>query len=564
MKSINGINWKSNNIPERLILKKKQSFNISYLLSKIFLDKKYSDEEIYNSINNNHGKKLIYHNQDFEYASNFVIDCIKNNKRILIFGDYDVDGYSSTYLLYDFFGNFKVNCDYYVPDRFSDGYGPNKLLLKKLVNKANYDLVIFVDCGSNSFEEINFLEKCGLKAIVIDHHQMHSQRKFKKTVIINPLKNPNSANFPLFCATTLVYFFLRYLDKCLKKDKKVDFDKYLFFSAISTICDQMPLRGINKLIVNEGFKNFNLNSFNNLKKIININHKITTSDVAFSLGPILNSASRLGYSNLPLHLLLEKNNLNIDKISTKLMKLNEQRKKIQVKLINSIIKQTILISDEIIFNFKKNINEGLLGIIAANFVENYNKPSFLMTNSGNLIKCSSRSIDGYDIGKIFHYAYEKKIIIRGGGHAMAGGCVLKKNKINEFKKYLNIMYKKKIRNFNNTKYYIGDQNLESLKLFAKTDLKKLEPLGNNNHNPLFLIKNFRIIKFMVIKDTHLKFIIKNKYNKSCLCFAFNSVGTKLGYLLMNKKKDFDLIVQINNKIIQKNSDFNLIIKDAIA
>ena len=130
MKSINGINWKSNNIPERLILKKKQSFNISYLLSKIFLDKKYSDEEIYNSINNNHGKKLIYHNQDFEYASNFVIDCIKNNKRILIFGDYDVDGYSSTYLLYDFFGNFKVNCDYYVPDRFSDGYGPNKLLLK--------------------------------------------------------------------------------------------------------------------------------------------------------------------------------------------------------------------------------------------------------------------------------------------------------------------------------------------------------------------------------------------------------------------------------------------------
>ena len=157
MKSINGINWKTNNIPERLILKNKQNFKISYLLSKIFIDKNYTDEEIYNSINKLKNYEFNYQNKDFSAAGKFILDCFKNKKKILIFGDYDVDGYSSTYLLYDYFSKLRINCDCYA-ERLTDGYGPNIKLLKKLINKNNYNLVIFVDCASNSIEEINFLK----------------------------------------------------------------------------------------------------------------------------------------------------------------------------------------------------------------------------------------------------------------------------------------------------------------------------------------------------------------------------------------------------------------------
>ena len=563
MKSINGINWQINSIPERFILKNQQNFNISYLLSKVFLDNKYTDEEIHNSIYKTPIQEINYQNQDFENAAKLVSECLNNKKKILIFGDYDVDGYSSTYLLYDFFINLKLNCDYFIPDRLLDGYGPNLSLLRKLIGKSSYDLVIFVDCGSNSIDEINYLENCGLKSIVIDHHQIHKHKIFNRSVIINPLKKNSPKKYDSLCATSLTYFFIKYLEKKLIGKKKIDNNKYLFFSAIATICDQMPLRDYNKKIVINGLRNFDFNKFYNFKKLIKINRKLTSTDIGFILGPILNSASRTGYSDLPFKFLIEKKNNVTDKIVTKLINLNDKRKKIQSKTINLLKVNLDEIKNQVIFKYVENINEGLLGIIASNFVEIYNKPGFILTNSGDFIKCSSRSIKNYDVGYIFHLAIKKKIIINGGGHSMAGGCILKKNKLNDLKIFLNMNYNKSFYNVRNTKYYTSIQNFESLLTFAKEDLQNLEPFGNDNASPLFLVKNNKIIKLKVINSTHLHLIIKNKNNKSCKAMAFNAVGRKLGECLMNCKKEIDLIVQINNNIIHKNSDFNLIIKDAI-
>ena len=563
MKSVNGINWQINSIPERLILKNQQNFNISYLLSKIFLDNKYTDEEIHNSIYKTPIQEINYQNHDFENAANLVTDCLINKKKILIFGDYDVDGYSSTYLLYDYFITHKLNCDYFIPDRLSDGYGPNVSLLRKLISKSNYDLVIFVDCGSNSIDEITYLENCGLKCIVIDHHQIYKHKFFNKSVIINPLKRNLPKKYNTLCATSLTYFFIKYLVKKLNSKKKIDINKYLFFSAIATICDQMPLRDYNKKIVIKGLRNFDLNKFYNFKKLIKINRKLTSTDISFILGPIMNSASRIGYSDLPFKLLIEKKGNVMDRIISRLINLNEKRKKIQSKTINLLKINLDEIKNQVIFKYVENINEGLLGIIASNFVEIYNRPSFILTNSGDFIKCSSRSIKDFDIGYIFYLAFKKKIIINGGGHSMAGGCILKKNKLNEFKRFLNLNYNRKFYNTIDTKYYTSIQNYESLLTFAKEDFQNLEPLGNDNGSPFFLVKNNKIVKLKVINYTHLQFILKNKNNKSYKGMAFNAVGRKLGECLMNCKKEIDLIVQINNNIIHKNSDFNLIIKDAI-
>tara|TARA_B100001123_G_scaffold361069_1_gene417437 strand:+ start:903 stop:2597 length:1695 start_codon:yes stop_codon:yes gene_type:complete len=563
MRSVSGMTWKIVSIPERLIIKKQQDFNISYLLSKILLDKKYSNEEVHISLNKEQVHNINYHNEDFVNAGNIFFECIKNNKKILIFGDYDVDGYSSTYLLYDYITNLKVKCDIYIPDRFKDGYGPNKNLLNKLIDKNKYSLVFFVDCASNSLKEISYLEEIGLKTIIIDHHQIYKKINFNNTVIINPLKNFNKNEYSYFCATALVYFFLKYLNENSKKKIKIDNSKYLFFSAVATICDQMPLRNLNKKIVINGLKNFNINNFSNFKKILKLKNKISSTDIGFILGPLLNSSSRLGYPDLPIKLLIEKNNNNIIKVSEKLLNLNKKRKNIQSETFKLLNIKSKILKNEIVFKYEPNINEGLLGIIASNFVELYGKPSFVLTKSNNYIKCSSRSIYGFDIGGLFFEALNKKIILKGGGHSMAGGCLLEINKINEFKNFLNGKFKKNLKNLETHKYYISEQSFESLRYFAKYDLQKLEPFGNNNLNPNFLIKKNKIIKCKILKNLHMQLLVKNNLKKTYLCFVFNAVGTKLGDILMNYKKDIDLIVQINNKIIQKSSYFNLIIKDAI-
>mgnify|MGYP001215054432 CR=1 FL=1 len=563
MKSINGTTWNIESVPERLILKYKQNFKVSYLLSKILLEKKYTSEEIHNSLYTTEKYEIDYNNKDILKAVKLFKSATEFNNKILIFGDYDVDGYSSTYLLYDFIKKLKFNCNYYIPDRFKDGYGPNKKLLEKIVKKNNYSLVFFVDCGSNSTDEILYLEKKGTKTIIIDHHQIYNSTEFKNTVIINPLKNLKINQNLNFCSATLVYFFLKQLNKFFFKEKKINFDKYLFFAAISTICDQMPLRFQNKVIVKNGLSKFDINNFINIKKLINLKKKISSSDIGFNLGPCLNSSSRLGYPDLTIKLLIEKKIDNINKLSTQIIKLNEKRKNFQNITYNHLRKKIDISKNEIIFKYHKNINEGLIGIIAANFVEDYNKPCFILTKSNKLIKCSARSIKGFDIGNILNFALQKKIIIKGGGHSMAGGCLLNSNKIYEFKIFLNEIFRKKFKKFENIKSYSSEQTLESLKSFAKNELQRLEPLGNDNSNPIFLIKNNKIIKYKIIKNKHLQVIIKNKFNKSCLCLAFNALDTELGYFLTNYKKQIDLIVQINNKIIQKNSDFNLIIKDAI-
>ena len=178
---------KVKSVPERLILKNRQDFKISYLLSKIFIEKNYNYEEIIYSLNLNKSKNIFYENEDFEKASKIFLDTVQNKKKILIFGDYDVDGYSSTYLLYDFIINQQMKCDFFIPDRFKDGYGPNKTLLDKLIKNNDYNLIFFLDCGSNSHEELFYLEKKGIKVIVIDHHQIQL-KKYNNIVIINPLK----------------------------------------------------------------------------------------------------------------------------------------------------------------------------------------------------------------------------------------------------------------------------------------------------------------------------------------------------------------------------------------
>ena len=237
--------------------------------------------------------------------------------------------------------------------------------------------------------------------------------------------------YDYLCATALTYFFLEMLIKKIKSNFKIS--DLLIYVLLATICDVMPLRKLNKIIASNVLKNFKINKYialESLLKISGTSKSLETDDLGYLIGPIINAGGRLGYSKLGVELLTS-NDPNIVKLkSHKLFDLNNKRKKIEKNILEEIDFKKIEIQNKnIIIYYNPNINEGLIGIIAARLKEYFNKPSIVITKSNNILKASARSTNSYNIGHVVKVLKDKKIIEKGGGHNMAAGFTIKKDNI---------------------------------------------------------------------------------------------------------------------------------------
>ena len=491
MISVNGNSWEETEVNKRLVQKIKQDFKFSENISKLLINRDYNQEEIYSLNNTINFKNPFTNDPDFIKSKKLILDYIKNKKKILIIGDYDVDGSVSTSMLIKLFQHINHSYDFYIPDRTSDGYGLSENLLKKLKNRLT-DLVIIVDSGSKSHNAINYLNDLKIKSIIIDHHEI-SKPFPKSTVLINPKKNSENYNQINLCASALVYFLIDILKKELNLNISTKLN--LFLTALATICDVMPLRGLNRNIIIKAFKEYNYkNSYfiNYLLTKIKKRNNLEYNDFGYLIGPILNSGGRLNKSHLPVNLITSSNKTEIKKISDNLINLNNKRKDIEKRIINEINeKDLILIKNKILIIKDLSIPEGLIGIIATRFLEKFNKTTIVITQSGNLLKGSARSSSEINIGSIINNAVINKILNKGGGHQMAAGFSLKKNNFNEFKKYLSNY---KISNSIKPNYYISKISSSAINLEFIKDINKLSPFGNANANPVFLIENLKIYK----------------------------------------------------------------------
>ena len=252
MISISGKEWKEYKIPKRLIDKYSSDFDISENLSKFYLIRNFNKEDILIKDVTDNNLNISSKNKDFLYASEMIVNIIKNKQKTLIFGDYDVDGISSITILSNFFKYLNHPFKYIIPDRFIDGYGPNiKLLEQSLDDKI--DNIIFLDCGSNSHDVINYLKTKRIKSIIVDHHIINNLETPKSDVLINPIKNYQKTIDYNVCAATLTFFLVDLINK--KLDSKFKLNDYFIYCLISTICDVMPLRGFNRKILTIGFRN---------------------------------------------------------------------------------------------------------------------------------------------------------------------------------------------------------------------------------------------------------------------------------------------------------------------
>jgi len=563
MISVSGKKWEQKKNNKNLIEKLKQDYNFSEILSKLIISRKFDHTEI-NTINNDLELNNVFlKNDDFEKSIKLVTKSINKKENICILGDYDVDGSAATSLFVRFFRSIKHPFFYYIPDREKDGYGASKKLFQKLILKKP-KLIIMVDCGSTSNEAVAFLNDNNIKSLIIDHHEINKPFP-NANVIINPKKDNGYIEYDYLCATTLVYFFLDLLSKIIKS--KIKISDYLIYVLLATVCDVMPIRKLNRLIALTTLKNFDINrniAFNELFSLNDKKNKLNINDLGYLIGPILNAGGRLGKSNYATDL-LSSDNLDVINIRSKeLIKLNDKRKKIETLILNEIDFQKIENKNKnVIIYYNPNISEGLIGIIAARLKDYFNKPSIVITSSNNLLKGSARSVYNYNIGRVIKSSLDDNIIIAGGGHNMAAGFTLEKDKLKNFENFV-------LRDFLNTGISIDhsfsyDAEVSSLafNLDFYNDIKCLQPFGNGNPLPTFLFKDLKIIKATILTGKHISLIFKSKIGFSIKSISFNSVNSKVGEYLLNYKKSLNVLGQINENIWNNKKTLQLTIKDVI-
>ena len=559
MLSISGKNWIEINKNKRLLERIKLEHNFEEVIAQIIISRKFTELEILTINNDLKISNPFLNNSDFLRSIDILNQSLLNNDKIMIIGDYDVDGCVSTSLFVNFFKFIKANYSYYIPNRFNDGYGATPKLVEKLA-KEKPGLIIMLDCGSNSKDAVNYLNNRNIKSLIIDHHEIYRSYP-KANVIINPKKECEYNEYDYFSTGVLSYFFLDLYIK--KKQIKIDIQDQLILVLLTIICDVMPLRKINRVIALNVLKNFNINDnfvFQEIFKIKGIKRKIEIEDLGFLIGPLLNSAGRLEDANIVVELLTNDDISIKKKILNKLLFLNDKRKKIENDFFKKILTNKIK-NDKILILSDNLISEGIIGIIASKLKDLYNLPSIVLTKAGKIYKGSARSNLNFNIGLYIKEAIDRNIALNGGGHNLAAGFTISSNKLLSFKRFIVSKYKKKATI--NQSSYISKISINAVnkKFFAK--LITVSPFGEGNHNPYFLIEDVSIIKPKLLKNKYLKFFVKSSSGKTVPGISFSYLDTNVSKNILYNKNKMSLIVQIKENQWNNKKSLQLIVLDII-
>jgi single-stranded-DNA-specific exonuclease len=500
-----------------------------------------------------------YRIKNIHEAVNKIKEHIDQASKIIIFGDYDVDGISSTALLVEFMGNVTNNIDYYIPNRFSEGYGLNEDAILYIKEEMQGDLIITVDNGINSYKEVEYAKKLGLDIIVTDHHNI--PEKLPQCIVINVKQQDDKYPFKELCGCGVAFKLVQALQRNLNLSRKY-LDNILDLVTLATIADLVPLIDENRTIVKYGLKNINANKRLGLIKLREVlglkDREINAGRIGYNIAPCFNAAGRIENAKLGVELLLEKDNGKAKKIAETLAHLNNERKRIQIigeNYCKKLVKDKYKDNDFLVLKVD-DISEGVIGIIAGKMKDVFYKPTLVITRSEEgYLKGSGRSIRGINI-----YNEMKKVsdlFIGFGGHEMACGFSIQEDKLEELRKRLNNQIKsikeEKPDIFVPKVDIVTEIKAQELSVDLIKDISKLEPYGMGNSKPLFIIKDIEVnnnwTRSCGSDNTHLKFSGKkgNTY--------LNGIGFSLAekYKLLNTPLAVDVafsadINEYNGKI----------------
>lgn len=475
--------------------------------------------------------------KDMRIASDRIITAISNGEKLLVFGDYDVDGVTATSLLFEFLSLLGGRVIKYIPNRFDEGYGFSQDALETVL-KFEPDLVITVDCGVRSVKEIALANAAGVDVIITDHHQPHDILP-DAFAIICPKQPEDDYAFKDLAGVGLAYKLAEAISREYSQ-AHIDANRWLDLVALGTISDLAPLVDENRPLVRKGLEMIRTACRPGLVALAGVSgiliHQTTSENIGFMLGPRLNAAGRLSSAEAAFELLTSTDANESGKLALLLDKENSRRQDLTREIQSKVESQIIDTQGQwVLFNFDKEFNEGVIGLAASRLTDAFYRPSIIGALDGDFIRASCRSIPEVNITNILDQVSD--LLVQHGGHAMAAGLKMEVKNKDLFLEKVSTLVAQEVA---------GQDLISVVEVDAEVDLPDLrtelldlfpllEPTGIGNPPPLFMARGVEILypKAVGREKDHLKFAVRNPRDRSGngkASVVFDAIGFNFGYL----------------------------------
>jgi single-stranded-DNA-specific exonuclease len=537
--------WKIKEAPDKqTVLALADSLSISHVLATIL---------VLRGITNFHEAKTFFRPDlsslydpflmdGMQEATNRIITAITNNEKIVVYGDYDVDGTASAALLYLFLKELNANVEVHIPNRLTDGYGLSIESIDLLAEKQT-NLMITVDCGITAVDEVEHAKSYGIDTIICDHHK--PKEKIPAAVaVLDPLKPGCNYPFKYLSGAGVAFKLARAVSD--RVGRKKDILEYLDLVALAAAADIVSLTDENRILVHKGMEMINSNPRPGILALIKKANKevgsLTAGQVVFTIAPRINAVGRMGDAKRAVELFIADNITEAERVAQILEEENYQRRKIDESTFShavSIIEEQVdLDNDVAIILHVDEWHPGVIGIVASRVVEKYYRPAIMLSTIDGVAKGSARSITGFNIYEALQQCDD--LLIQFGGHEAAAGVALEIDKIPEFRKRLNQILKNKMKEKSiipeitvDTKISLSDITPKFIRI-----LEQFAPFGPGNMRPVFMAENVKIVNQpRIVGKNHLLTTLQQSGNDK----VFDAIGFNLGYFADKIAKDRDLI-----------------------
>lgn len=541
--------WQLREVDERIVVAMMREHSLPEIVARIMVSRGINSENVDNFLNPTLKNSLPNpsHLLDIEKAVERIYQAIVNNEKIAIWGDYDVDGATSSALLVRYFRALNISPVIYIPDRMKEGYGPNAPALLEL-RKQGVTLAITVDCGTLAFEPIKAAKEVGLDIIVVDHH-LGEALKPQAIAIINPNRLDETSSHGQMAAVGVAFLLIVAMNRELRNKgffvnrAEPDIKQWLDIVALGTVCDVVPLTGINRAFVSQGLKVMAMRRNIGIATVLDLaksDEKPNVYGCGFIIGPRINAGGRVGKSDLGVRLLTSENPAEAKQIAEELEQYNTERKAIEAMVLEQAMAQAenMDANSPLLVIAGQGWHAGVIGIVAGRIKERFYKPTAIIALDSGIGKASARSVSGVDFGAAVIAARSDGLLLAGGGHAMAAGFSVEEDKIPALCEFLQSYMNSQLQAVAGQKKLMLDGVISiagaTPELLLK--LEKLAPFGQGNPTPRIAVSQVVNLKSEIIKDIHIKSIFIDRLSNTRLsAISFRTVGTELGDALLSSQ-----------------------------
>jgi single-stranded-DNA-specific exonuclease len=490
--------------------------------------------------------------KDMEKGATRLVEAIIAQTRIGIISDYDVDGVSSAAIFQLFLRAVGSDAIIHVPDRLTEGYGPSEHAVK-LLKEQGCALLLTLDCGVLAHDPLAHAAELGMETIIVDHHQA-GEILPEAHAVINPNRQDDVSGFGYLCAAGVVMILIATVNKLLRAKgwysetrPEPNMLQWLELVALATVCDVVPLKGLNRAYVTQGLKIMSRRENLGLAMLSDIARLKRSPDVyalGFVLGPRLNAAGRIGHADLALELLTTRDKGRANQLSQELEQLNRQRQAIELRVVDAAaIQAEAALGKEhrssVIVVTNDAWHPGVVGLAAARLKERYQLPSFVLASNpkSGLASGSGRSIAGVDIGSATRAALEAGVIVKGGGHAMAAGLTVEIAKLAELRSFLEEKLGSEVSNAAENSLAIdGALTASGATLDLIELLEQAGPYGSAHPAPVFAFPAHKVVYADPAGSDHIRCTLASADGTRIKAIAFRAMGTELGEVLLTERK----------------------------